>query len=49
VVANYLQEGATTRHHRASLIERFRVMARHYGWFTTILMHAWFGVRALKK
>lgn len=49
VVANYLQEGATTRHHRASLIERFRVMARHYGWFTTILMHAWFVVRALKK
>jgi glycosyltransferase involved in cell wall biosynthesis len=49
VVANYLQEGATTRHHRASLLERFRVMAHHYGWFTAITMHIWFVLRALKK
>ena len=47
VVANYLQEGATTRHHRASLIERFRVMARHYGWLTTAAMHGWFVIRAV--
>lgn len=49
VVAHYMEEGQTTRHHRASLIERFRVMTRHYGLITTIAMHLWFVIRALKK
>lgn len=39
VVAEYLEEGETTRHHRASLRERFRVMACHYGWLHTTLLH----------
>ena len=47
VVANYTEEGATTRNHRASLKERFCVMRRHYGLFTTLGMHAWFVVRAV--
>lgn len=42
VVANYTEEGATTRHHRESLRERFDVMRRHYGLFTTLLMHVRF-------
>ena len=46
VVALYLREGQTTRHHRASLRERFDVMRRHYGLFSTLVMHAWFFVRA---
>ncbi|MBQ9667291.1 MAG: glycosyltransferase [Prevotella sp.] len=46
VVANYLDEGATTKHHRESLRERFTVMRRHYGLFTTFAMHAWFVVRS---
>ena len=45
VVANYTEEGATTRHHRESLKERYRVMARHYGQVSTFLMHCWFAVR----
>ncbi len=45
VVADYLEEGATTRNHRASLRERFHVMSRHYGLPTTLAMHAWFVVR----
>ncbi len=45
VVANYTEEGATTRHHRESLRERFDVMRRHYGLFTTLCMHAWFFFR----
>ncbi len=44
-VANYLEEGTTTRHHRASLLERFRIMVSHYGWFTTVMMHLWFVLR----
>jgi GT2 family glycosyltransferase len=47
VVANYTEEGATTRHHRESLRERYRVMASHYGQFSTFLMHCWFVVRNL--
>jgi hypothetical protein len=48
VVANYMEEGETTRHHRESLRERYRVMAKHYGHVTTFLMHCWFALRSLK-
>lgn len=48
-VVNYLQEGQTTLHHRASLRERFRVMVRHYGWLSTLVMHGWFAIRQLYK
>jgi len=47
VLTDYLQEGMTTRNHRASLLERWQVMCRHYGWGMTALMHLWFCVRAL--
>lgn len=47
VVADYLNEGMTTRNHKASLNERFRIMAKHYGWVSTALFHAWFVVRGL--
>ena len=49
VLTDYLKEGMTTRNHRASLKERFRIMAHYYGWFSTALMHCWFVVRSLKK
>ena len=49
VVVNYTQEGQTTKHHRDSLKERYRVMQCHYGALTTALMHAWFAVRAVVK
>ena len=45
VVANYTEEGQTTFHHRESLLERFRIMTRHYGWLSTLAMHAWFVLR----
>ena len=47
VVANYLEEGATTKNHKASLRERYLVMQHHYGVIPTFLMHCWFAVRAL--
>ena len=49
VVADYLSEGLTTRHHKASLRERFRIMAHHYGLFSALAHHAWFVIRALIK
>ena len=48
-IISYLAEGMTTRHHRASLKERYRVMALHYGKVQTFLMHCWFLVRAVIK
>lgn len=45
VVANYLDGGMTNKNHRASLIERFHVMSRHYGLLTTLAMHVWFVIR----
>ena len=48
ILIDYLDEGMTTRHHKASLIERFRIMAKHYGWVTAVVMHFWFVIRLLK-
>lgn len=49
VVADYLDGGMTNKNHRASLLERFRIMRRHYGLLTTLAMHTWFVARALLK
>jgi len=49
VLIDYLDEGLTTRNHKASLKERFHIMANHYGWISTCLMHAWFVLRAVIK
>ncbi|MBR5844015.1 MAG: glycosyltransferase [Bacteroidaceae bacterium] len=42
---DYLNEGETTRHHRASLKERFAVMCHHYGTISTALRHIGFALR----
>lgn len=44
----YLNEGTTTANHRASLLERFDVMRRHYGLLPTLLRHIGFVLRALR-
>lgn len=47
---DYLDEGMTTQNRKASLKERFHIMARHYGWISTIAHHSWFILRlAVKK
>lgn len=46
---DYLSEGMTTANHKASLLERMRIMAKHYGWITTIAMHLWFVIRGIVK
>lgn len=40
----YLDGGMSVKNHRASLIERFNIMRRHYGLFTTIKQHVWFAL-----
>lgn len=48
-VADFMDGGMTSANHKASLMERFRVMCRYYGTTTTILLHLWFALRALFK
>lgn len=46
---DYLEEGMTTQNRKASLKERFRIMAKHYGLPGTLVRHAWFAVRLVHK
>ncbi|MBQ2507331.1 MAG: glycosyltransferase [Bacteroidaceae bacterium] len=45
----YLEEGMSTRNRKESLNERFQIMVKHYGWFSTIVHHFWFVIRAIIK
>ncbi|MCF2546467.1 glycosyltransferase family 2 protein [Bacteroides xylanisolvens] len=46
-IIDYLDEGMTTRNQKASLKERFRIMAKHYGLIGTVAHHIWFVIRAV--
>lgn len=46
-VANYLEEGATTAHHKESLVERYHIMSKYYGKVPTVLRHVKFFFRNL--
>ena len=41
-LCDYLEGGLSVQNHRKSLIERFRIMSRHYGLITTVFMHLTF-------
>lgn len=49
VLIDYLSEGLTTRNHKASLAERFRIMTYYYGLIPTIIRHVKFAVRDWKR
>lgn len=48
-VIHYLNEGVTTRNHKASLKERYRIMCQYYGRIPTALRHVKFATRNLKR
>ena len=48
-IISYLADGMTTRHHRASLWERYRIMCRHYGAARATAAHLSFIPRFLKR
>ena len=48
-IISYLADGMTTRHHRASLWERYRIMCRHYGTIKATLSHLGFIPRYVKR
>lgn len=47
ILTDYLNEGLSTKNHKASLMERFNVMKHHYGLLTTSLYHIKFLFRDL--
>ena len=49
ILTDYLSEGMTTKNMRKSLIERLRIMCRHYGFWVTMRQHLWFVMRLLIK
>lgn len=49
VTIDYLSDGLTDKNHRASLMERFDIMRRHFGLGTTLLRHAEFVPRAILR
>ncbi len=49
VLIDYLSEGLTTRNHTASLVERFKIMSRYYGFFPTLFRHVGFAIRDMKR
>jgi hypothetical protein len=44
---NYLNEGMTTANRKASLKERYRIMAKYYGEVSTFFYHIWFVMRVI--
>ncbi len=49
ILIKYLNEGMTTTNRKASLIERYKIMNRYYGYIPTFVHHIWFVIRALIK
>lgn len=49
VTVDYLSDGITDHNKRSSLLERFRIMASHYGTARAIFRHLSFIPRALKR
>lgn len=49
ITIDYLQEGLTTKNHRASLLERYKIMCKYYGTLSTAARHVKFALRNLKR
>ncbi len=46
VISHFLDGGVSKKKMKASLKERFNIMAHYYGWLPTVLRHLWFVLRA---
>lgn len=49
VLIDYLAEGVSTKNRRASLKERFKIMSFYYGFWPTVIRHARFIPRFLRR
>lgn len=49
ILIDYLADGLTDKNHRKSLAERFRIMCRYYGTLPTVIRHAGFLLRQMRR
>lgn len=49
ILCRYLVGGLSVQQHRRSLIDRFKVLAHHFGWLPTLLNHGRIVGRALRR
>ena len=49
VAIDYLTDGLTDKHHKASLLERYDIMCRHFGKLPTLMRHVGFVLRAVRR
>jgi glycosyltransferase involved in cell wall biosynthesis len=47
IVAIYLQGGFSRKHLKASLKDRYQILKKHYGWFTTVKNHGLIVLRSI--
>lgn len=45
ILSNFLDEGLSSVHRKASLKERYEIMCRYYGKLSTVVLHGWFALR----
>lgn len=45
ILSDFLEEGLSSVHRKASLKERYEIMCRYYGKLPTLLLHGWFALR----
>lgn len=46
-ISKYLLGGVSNQKHKESLIGRFRILAKHFGFFNTIFNHFWILIRSI--
>lgn len=47
-IISFLNDGLTSQNHKASLMERYRIMCHHYGTLPTVARHVGFALRHLR-
>lgn len=45
ILSDFLEEGLSSVHRKASLKERYEIMCRYYGKLPTLVLHGWFALR----
>ena len=48
-IVSFLNEGTTSKNHKASLKERYKIMCKYYGTVPTALRHVWFALRTVLR
>ncbi len=45
ILSDFLEDGLSSKQRKASLKERYNIMCKYYGGFSTFVLHGWFALR----